>query len=1086
MRSRSRRSPSGVVRWTIATLAVMASMLSWTPAASAQATGVGHSVCDRTYQVADAIVTASGAATCAHVTLHHLREITALDLSYQGIASLKLGDFDGLVRVDTLDLSGNALSELPQGVLDGLLLLRSLHLDDNRLRSLPGSLLDELFMLEEVTTGANPLLFLADAGLAGGIRFAAATDDNVTLPAWGVDADTLDSFLNGVETVDQFIGKLPALYKERFSMVFESDSPARAHVSGQYPRIVSWGPDGRFIFSWNTDPAAPASFRNGVEFLRRGSTEWSAGSIDFSGATPVVTEPESCKTCHGPLNKPLWGAYSHWDGTDYDSESFGEATRQAAESSNSRIAALDFTASYVSDGARYLKSAATYCPECVSAAEEGAKIMAWRHAEVLLNRLRRDREDLRQFAENTVCTADPFEIGKAARQPFNSTDHNLTVLANTQEVIQGGRIRDFHVAPDYYYGNFGTLGEALALLLVVDLWEDEPIVRWVYRKLSNTETIHANLGAGRRWWLRYASGEATAEDELIARLRLHFGRGTRASIAERETWSARTGYDGTVSAYFVYGHLAGMAPHVCNALRNTKPRSLTVEIVDGDDAVLSWDAPTDTESLTGYRILRGVDGEARTPHVTDTGNTSTTWTDTGLPTGEYVWTVQGLFDGYPSPESNAVRESVSANPLEVAEPTTFVVVEGDTAVTTLSVTDAGVSASDLTWSAAGGADSGQFTLSASGVLALAAPKDYEAPDDADADNTYEVTVQVTDDTDNATADVSVLVANRNEAPTANAGADQSGVEAGATVTLSGTGDDPDADDVLQYAWTQAGGPTVALSAPAEAATTFTAPTELSEDTQLSFTLKVTDTGGLFGEDAVAVTVLAAEEPETSPLTATFQGMPSSHDGTNAFSFQVQFSEEIGNSYVTLRDNAFTVTNSDVTGARRVDGRNDLWEITVGPESTDAVTITLPGGRACGTTGALCTGGNNPRPLSNSPSATVEGPQDEPLTATFQGMPSSHDGTNAFSFEVQFSEEIGISYVTLRDSAFTVANGDVTDARRVDGRNDRWQITVDPESTDAVTITLPGGRACGTTGAVCTQGENPRPLSNSPSATVAGP
>ena len=88
-----------------------------------------------------------------------------------------------------------------------------------------------------------------------------------------------------------------------------------------------------------------------------------------------------------------------------------------------------------------------------------------------------------------------------------------------------------------------------------------------------------------------------------------------------------------------------------------------------------------------------------------------------------------------------------------------------------------------------------------------------------------MTVEVTDGTDNATADVSVLVTNRNEAPTANAGEDQSGVEAGATVTLSGAGEDPDAGDVLQYAWTQLSGAAVTLSAPAEAVTTFTAPTE---------------------------------------------------------------------------------------------------------------------------------------------------------------------------------------------------------------------------------------------------------------------
>ena len=110
----------------------------------------------------------------------------------------------------------------------------------------------------------------------------------------------------------------------------------------------------------------------------------------------------------------------------------------------------------------------------------------------------------------------------------------------------------------------------------------------------------------------------------------------------------------------------------------------------------------------------------------------------------------------------------------------------------------------------------------------------------------------------------------------------------------------------------------------------------------------------------------------------------------------------------------------------------------------------------------------------------------PLTASFADVPATHDGSGSFGFEVAFSEDVGIGYATMRDDAFEVDEGDVTGARRVDGRHDLWEITVEPDGREAVSITLPGDRACGGTGAVCTRGENPRPLSNSPSATVAGP
>ena len=73
---------------------------------------------------------------------------------------------------------------------------------------------------------------------------------------------------------------------------------------------------------------------------------------------------------------------------------------------------------------------------------------------------------------------------------------------------------------------------------------------------------------------------------------------------------------------------------------------------------------------------------------------------------------------------------------------------------------------------------------------------------------------------------------------------------------------------------------------------------------------------------------------------------------------------------------------------------------------------------------------------------------------------------------------------MRDHAFTVTKGDVTAAARVNSRDDRWLITVEPDGNDAVTITLPGDRDCATQGAICSDEDNPVQLSNSPSATVA--
>ena len=126
---------------------------------------------------------------------------------------------------------------------------------------------------------------------------------------------------------------------------------------------------------------------------------------------------------------------------------------------------------------------------------------------------------------------------------------------------------------------------------------------------------------------------------------------------------------------------------------------------------------------------------------------------------------------------------------------------------------------------------------------------------------------------------------------------------------------------------------------------------------------------------------------------------------------------------------------------------------------------------------------NRETLTSSATAAVEGAP-EPLTASFLGTPTTHDGRTAFTFELRFSEEFGLSYKTLRDHAFTVTGGTVKKAKRLEkGSNIRWQITVEPASNAAVSVVLPVTTDCDDRGAVCT--EDGRKLSNRNEFTVSG-
>ena len=243
---------------------------------------------------------------------------------------------------------------------------------------------------------------------------------------------------------------------------------------------------------------------------------------------------------------------------------------------------------------------------------------------------------------------------------------------------------------------------------------------------------------------------------------------------------------------------------------------------------------------------------------------------------------------------------------------------------------------------------------------------------ADAGKTIRVRVSFTDDAGNNEELTSVAtgaVAPKPNTPATGAPTISGTARVSETLTASTT-DISDADGMTSatftYQW-------LAGDAEINGATDSTY-TLVAADAGKTIRVRVsfTDDGENGEELASAATSAVAAEVVNSPLTASARNVPSSHDGSAAFTFELRFSDELPLSYVTLRDHVFTVTGGSVTYVRRLAPPSNMrWEVHVTPDSDGSLVIVLPVTGDCEADGAICT--EDGRRLSNRLEVTVNGP-----------------------------------------------------------------------------------------------------------------
>ncbi|MDR4503110.1 MAG: DUF4347 domain-containing protein [Nitrospirales bacterium] len=131
-------------------------------------------------------------------------------------------------------------------------------------------------------------------------------------------------------------------------------------------------------------------------------------------------------------------------------------------------------------------------------------------------------------------------------------------------------------------------------------------------------------------------------------------------------------------------------------------------------------------------------------------------------------------------------------------------VEGNTAVTTVTASDVDVPVDALTYSLVGGADQGLFNIDAnSGALAFNTAPAFAIPADVDMNNIYVVQVQVSDGnggTNIQTINATVTAANTSPTITSNGGGPTAGINIieGLTGITTVTATDNDTGDILTY------------------------------------------------------------------------------------------------------------------------------------------------------------------------------------------------------------------------------------------------------------------------------------------------
>ena len=273
---------------------------------------------------------------------------------------------------------------------------------------------------------------------------------------------------------------------------------------------------------------------------------------------------------------------------------------------------------------------------------------------------------------------------------------------------------------------------------------------------------------------------------------------------------------------------------------------------------------------------------------------------------------------------------------------------------------------------------------------------YENPTDEDTDNQYDVTIHASDGANTSSLQVVVSVTNvrhdPDELPVITGTA-----RVGETLTVDTSPiRKTDENTTFGYAWIRTDGGT---------------DTTIEGANSSSYTLTDTDEGknikvqlGFWTKRSEFLHLISAPTEVVAKPNSPATGAP-----TISGTAQVDQTLTADTSGITDTDGLTNVSYEYqwIAGGTDIDGATGSGHTLTASEQGKAIQVRV----------AFTDDRNNPETLTSAATLAVAA-KPVPLTATFTNVPSSHSGSGEFTFDLAFSESLELSYITLRDHAFT--------------------------------------------------------------------